>query len=134
MTINKNWKIVIIILLILLVPGGIVAAIYLLPKNKAKLGIGDSTIAENSTGDTPEISSDFPLRYNPYKKSEKVKTLQRKLNLRIMGLVGPLLPYDEDGQPITELVEDGYFGKKTLTVVKFVFNKEEVTEEMFNSI
>ena len=78
----------------------------------------------------------FPLVYNPHVKTELVKKLQSKLNDRLANWTAPLLKcYREDGTEIKSLKVDGYFGKETLAVVKYVWQgKTQVTEDMFNSL
>lgn len=80
-------------------------------------------------------SADFPLKYNLFLKSTKVTELQVKLNNKLNASVEPNFPKDESGVYIKSLKEDGYFGDKTLAVVKyFCDGQEEVTEEMFNAL
>ncbi|MDD3405927.1 MAG: hypothetical protein PHH23_06650 [Paludibacteraceae bacterium] len=87
---------------------------------------GNGTNSNAANGGFPLKSS---LSYN-----SKVMDLQEKLNARIIGLVPPVVPYDEKGKQIEQLKVDGYFGSKTLSVVKFVFNTETVSEAQFNSL
>ena len=109
----------------------VILVIYLVIKNKNNAGssiLGDSTTIGES-------SSEFPLRYSLFTKSTKVVELQAKLNKKLEKCVEPNYPKDNSGVYIKSLKEDGYFGDKTLAVVKyFCDGNEEVTEEMFNTL
>ena len=101
-----------------------VLIIYLVMKKKTLGTSSDKT-----------SSSYFPLKYNLLLKSNKVTELQAKLNSKLEASVEPNYPKDSSGVYIKSLKEDGYFGDKTLAVVKyFCDGQEEVTEEMFNAL
>ena len=66
---------------------------------------------------------------------KKEGELQAKLNKKLEECVEPNYPKDNSGVYIKSLKEDGYFGDKTLAVVKyFCDGNEEVTKEMFNTL
>ncbi len=107
----------------------VVLIIYLVMKKKKTDTNTDETANSGNT------SSDFPLKYNLFLQSDKVKELQVKLNNKLVASVEPNYPKDNSGVYIKSLKEDGYFGDKTLAVVKyFCEGQEEVTEEMFNAL
>lgn len=106
----------------------VVLVIYLMMKKKEETKADETTTNGNS-------SSDFPLKYNLFWQSDKIKELQVKLNNKLVASVEPNFPKDNSGVYIKSLKEDGYFGDKTLAVVKyFCDGQEEVTEEMFNAL
>lgn len=106
----------------------VVLVIYLVMKKKQETNADETTSNGNS-------SSDFPLKYNLFLQLDKVKELQVKLNNKLVASIEPNFPKDNSGVYIKSLKEDGYFGDKTLAVVKyFCDGQEEVTEEMFNAL
>ncbi len=106
----------------------VVLVIYLVMKKKQETK-ADETISNGNS------SSDFPLKYNLFLQLDKVKELQVKLNNKLVASIEPNFPKDNSGVYIKSLKEDGYFGDKTLAVVKyFCDGQEEVTEEMFNAL
>lgn len=110
----------------------LILIVYLVAKNRNSYGILNifSTSNDTNTG-----SSEFPLKYSLFVKSDKVKDLQSKLNKKLETSMEPNFPKDSKGVYIKSLAEDGYFGDNTLAVIKYFFNgSEEVTEEMFNSL
>ena len=106
----------------------VVLIIYLVMKKKQETNADEATTNGNS-------SSDFPLKYNLFLQTDKNKELQVKLNNKLVASLEPNFPKDNSGVYIKSLKEDGYFGDKTLAVVKyFCDGQEEVTEEMFNAL
>ncbi len=104
-----------------------VLIIYLVIKKKKS--------GTSSDGTSSAASSDFPLKYNLFLRSDKIAELQAKLNNKLNASVEPNFPKDSSGVYIKSLKEDGYFGDKTLAVVKyFCDGQEEVTEKMFNAL
>lgn len=122
----------------------VVAAVVVLLVVKKRKSNAENENAEDANSNSSNASSnkavakssDFPLKKNASVKSETVKQLQELLNEKIGGLVAPVVPYDADGNPITQLKVDGYYGDKTAAVVKYIFNNDgnEVTEEQFNEL
>lgn len=142
---SKNTGMVLLIVtLILLVAGGV--SVWCLIRKKRQSNSSDSGTTSLLTDDgnsnanqgiytTTSSNDSFPLSYDAGHKSALVMDLQEKLNVRICGLLAPVCPYDEAGNQIKELKVDGYFGKKTLAVVKFVFNgATSVTETMYKQL
>ncbi len=106
----------------------VILVVYLVMKKKQETNADEITSNRNS-------SSDFPLKYNLFLQLDKVKELQVKLNNKLVASIEPNFPKDNSGVYIKSLKEDGYFGDKTLAVVKyFCDGQEEVTEEMFNAL
>lgn len=106
----------------------VVLIIYLVVKKKGTSVLG-------IIGSTNNTSSEFPLKYNSHVSYDKVRELQVKLNAKLETCMEPNFPKDSSGVYIKSLKEDGYFGDKTLAVVKYFCNgQEEVTEEMFNAL
>lgn len=107
----------------------VVLVIYLVIKKKK------SEVNTDETNTSGNVFSDFPLKYNLFLHSDKVTELQVKLNNKLVASLEPNFPKDNSGVYIKSLKEDGYFGDKTLAVVKyFCDGQEEVTEEMFNAL
>ena len=141
---NPKLRTLFIVLLIVIVPAGAITGGYFIYKkrksNNANNSPDESVEQAGATTNTKSASTpdnnDFPLKRNPLKKSDLVKRLQEMLNNRIADLKPPAVPY-YGSKPITELVEDGYYGDRTAAVVKFLFPKtdgKEVTKEMFDSL
>ena len=111
----------------------IVIVVLLIRMRNNQSVVDDDKLRDESPSPS-SATSVFPLTYNPSKKVDKVKELQEKLNTQLAYYFWSTFPVDSNGNQIKKLKTDGYFGKNTLSVVKWRFNKSEVTEDMFNSI
>lgn len=111
-----------------------IVIVVLLIRMRNNQSVADDDELEDESPSPSSAASVFPLTYNPSKKVDKVKELQEKLNAQLTYYFWSTFPVDSSGNQIKKLKTDGYFGKNTLSVVKWRFNKSEVTEDMFNSI
>lgn len=125
---KKNLKIAIIIAIIILVPLGSVAILFLF---NSKKNDGTKTI-EGSGAKTPEADI-YPLRQGS--KGALVSALQTKLNavLNQANSSKAKLPI-HNNTPITSLQVDGNFGVKTLTVVKWHFGTDTITQTQYKTL
>lgn len=133
---NENTKTVLIAVAIIVIPcSALIGGFYIYKRVKQKRE-KDGNTPTNSTsqvgtrGNTGSPASaqhdnlSFPLRYAPSRKSDLVKKLQRALNWSI----------DQNEWNVDKLKVDGYFGTRTLTLVRKQWNKDTVDEDEYNAI
>ena len=136
----NKFKTTLIILLCILVPVGVGAILFAKKKSKKSEDAAPDNADDSAVPGTATTSMSeevvFPLVYSTSKKNNKVMECQQLLNAEIKNCVLPAAP-QYNGQQITALKVDGYYGPKTAAVVKYLWpdtDGKTITQAMYNEL
>lgn len=138
----KSSKTTLIIVLLVLFAATAGIIIYIRKKGKKNGTNTTSLQEEESTDENPfapvatPMEDSFPLTFNESLKSDTVKECQKLLNFKLQDTVPPYCPY-AGNEPVLSLKEDGYFGKQTAAVVKWLYPLTDgkiITLDMYNEL